>query len=309
MASANLGSNAIVAATNNQHEFQSSKENRVLSRSTPFTASVSLSHIPAKSSKSHDSSSRSSSKSSQHSTLSRRSLKHLEAKAKLKRAQLKAYYFEERTNEQLSLERAKERAKSEQLCLKRKIVKREVSRKIALAQAECEVYGSCDDATLSENEDSNRTVVTNHSIKGTNICAAQSFEMLFLENSPFPFISTAVSAESMSFGATFLPLTSILSTPPPQGFPPTTKSILSADAEIFTSTWMLSKQPAQQFSSRKCQWGFLLFESCSHDVPTQSTILPHTLFDSGHFCATKSVQDISAQRNRRRSESAQKKMN
>ena len=100
MASANLGSNAIVAVTNNQHEFKSRKENWVLSRSTPSTASVSFSHIPAKSSKSHDSSSRSS-KSSQHSTSSRRSLKHLEAKAKLKRAQLKAHYFDERTSEQL----------------------------------------------------------------------------------------------------------------------------------------------------------------------------------------------------------------
>ena len=86
MASANLSSNAIVAATNNQHEFKSRKENWVLSRSTPSAASVSHSHIPAKSNKSHDSSSRSSSKSSQHSTSSRRSLQHLEAKAKLKRA-------------------------------------------------------------------------------------------------------------------------------------------------------------------------------------------------------------------------------
>ena len=148
MASANLGSNAIVAATNNQLEFKSRKENWVLSRITLSTASVSLSQFPAKSSKSHDSSSRSS-KSSQHSTSSRRSLKHLEAKAKLKRAQLKAHYFDERTSEQLSLEQAK----SEQLFF----------------ESECEVYGSCDDATLSENEDSNRTVVTNHSIEGTNI--------------------------------------------------------------------------------------------------------------------------------------------
>ena len=304
MASANLGSNAIVAVTNNQHEFKSRKENWVLSRSTPSTASVSLSHIPAKSSKSHDSSSRSS-KSSQHSTSSMRTLKHLEAKAKLKRAQLKAHYFDERTSEQLSLERAKERAKSEQLSLERakerakseqlslerakerakseqlslerKIAKREVSREIALAQAECEVYGSCDDATLSENEDSNPTVVTNHSIEGTNICAAQSIKVASLENSSFAITSTAASTESMSFGATSLPLTSILSTPPPPGFPPSTKSILNADAQNFTFTRMLSKQPPKQLSSFNRQWVSLPVESCSHDVPTQSTILPYPL--------------------------------
>ena len=81
----------------------------------------------------------------------------------------------------------------------------------------------------------------------------------------------------MSFGATSLPLTSILSTPPPPGFPPSTKSILNADAQNFTSTRMLSKQPAQQLSSCNRQWVSLPVESCSHDVPTQSTILPHPL--------------------------------
>ena len=98
-----------------------------------------------------------------------------------------------------------------------------------------------------------------------------------LENSRFAFTSTAVSAESMSFGATSLPLTSILSTPPPPGFPSSRKSVLSADAQTFASTRMLSKQPAQQLSSFNRQWGSLPFESCSHDVPTQSTILPHPL--------------------------------
>ena len=175
MAFAYSGSNAIVASTNNQHKFKSCKENWVLSRSTPSSTSVSLSHIPAKSSKSHDSSSRHSSKSSQHSTSSRRNQKHSEAKAKLKRVQLQARYFGERTSKQLSLERAK----SEQLSLERKIAKREVFREIELAQAECEVYGSCDYVTLSENEDSNRTVVTNHSIERTNICPAQSFKVSF----------------------------------------------------------------------------------------------------------------------------------
>ena len=82
MASVNLDSEAIVAVTNNQHEFKSSKENWLLSENTPSTASVSLSHSPVKSSKSYESSSQIFSKSSRNSTSSRRSLQHLEAKAK-----------------------------------------------------------------------------------------------------------------------------------------------------------------------------------------------------------------------------------
>ena len=82
IASVNLNSEAIVAVTNNQHEFKSSKENWLLSENTPSTASVSLSHSPVKSSKSYESSSQIFSKSSRNSTSSRRSLQHLEAKAK-----------------------------------------------------------------------------------------------------------------------------------------------------------------------------------------------------------------------------------
>ena len=180
MASSNVGSEAIVAVTQNQHEFKC-RSNDWFSKQDQSTSGITTaisgdkeppkstghlstaSHHSSKlSSKISTKSSRGSSKSSRSS--SRLSLKQMEVEAKLKLAQLESKHLKERAEEkerQFRLEteekerqfRLKTEEKERQIRLNKEIEDREAERKIALAQVEFEIYGRSDLNQKLENDD------------------------------------------------------------------------------------------------------------------------------------------------------------
>ena len=178
MASARKDTEAIVAVTQNQHEFNLRKKEwfSTLDNPSSSTAAVSVlstiaprpsSFVSPSSSRHSSRSSRSSSKLSSSSS-SRISAKHLEATAKLKIAQLKLVHIEERANEE-----------AKRLRLKKEIEQREADREIALAGAEYEIYNEfaaettrlSDNITTilsSDNESTDETVVP-------KTCSEQTF--------------------------------------------------------------------------------------------------------------------------------------
>ena len=180
MASSNVGSEAIVAVTQNQHEFKC-RSNDWFSKQDQSTSGITTAifgdkeppkstghlstashHSSKPSSKISTKSSRGSSKSSRSS--SRLSLKQMEVEAKLKLAQLESKHLKKRAEEkkrQFRLEteererqfRLETEERERQIRLNKKIEDREAERKIALAQVEYEIYGRSDLNQKLENDD------------------------------------------------------------------------------------------------------------------------------------------------------------
>ena len=169
MASSNVGSEAIVAVTQNQHEFKCrsddwfSKQGQSTSgiataisgdkeppKSTGHLSTASH-HSSKLSSKISTKSSRRSSKSSRSS--SRLSLKQMEVEAKLKLAQLESKHLKERAEEKERQFRLETEERERQIRLNKEIEDREAERKIALAQVEFEIYGRSDLNQKLENDD------------------------------------------------------------------------------------------------------------------------------------------------------------
>ena len=275
MASANLGSEAIVAVTQNQNEFESRKDEWFTKVKESSSASVStmphLLYEPHRS-PSHVSStsySRHSLKSSRSSS-SRHSRKHLEAKARLKMAQLESNHLEERVREEeqrLRLEaeereqrlrlEAEERekrlnleteTKQKHFQLKRMIEKGEASRKIALAEVEYQVYCehdsiyklSCDDITaamsIANSDDTISTVVADPSKQ----IEALSSQVSVAGSLP------AQSSLNIGLAQGSLPAQSSLITGPAQGSLPVRSSLVADSAQgSLPSKPFLNSGPAQ----------------------------------------------------------------
>ena len=189
MASARKDTEAIVAVTQNQHEFNLRKKEWFSTLDNPSSSTAAVaepstiaprpsSFVSPSSSRHSSRSSRSSSKLSSSSS-SRISAKHLEATAKLKIAQLKLVHIEERANEEAQrlrlraneeAQRLRLRANEEaqRLRLKKEIEQREADREIALARAEYEIYNEfaaettrlSDDVTTILSSDNENTVET-----------------------------------------------------------------------------------------------------------------------------------------------------
>ena len=225
MASASKDTEAIVAVTQNQHEFNLRKNEWFSTLDNPSSSTAAVpepstiaprpsSFVSSSSSRRSSRSSRSSSKLSSSSSL-RISAKHLEATAKLKIAQLKLVHFEERANEE-----------AQRLCLKREIEQREADREIALARAEYEIYNEfaaettrlSDDVTTilsSDNENTVETVVP-------KTCSEQTFAR------SSSLLSNNFSASNTLFLGGLPPAKSTMSTCPVLGFP-LVQSTMSAD--------------------------------------------------------------------------------
>ena len=150
MASARKDTEAIVAVTQNQHEFNLRKKEWFSTLDNPSSSTAAVpepstiaprpsSFVSPSSSRHSSRSSRSSSKLSSSSS-SRISAKQLEATAKLKIAQLKLVHIEERANEEAQRLRLRANEEAQRLRLKKEIEQREADREIALARAEYEIY-------------------------------------------------------------------------------------------------------------------------------------------------------------------------
>ena len=252
MASARKDTEAIVAVTQNQHEFNLRKKEWFstldnLSSSTaavpePSTIAPRPSSFVSPSSSRHSSrSSRSSSKLSSSSS-SRISAKHLEATAKLKIAQLKLVHIEERANEE-----------AQRLRLKKEIEQREADREIALARAEYEIYNEfaaettrlSDDVTTilsSDNENTVETVVPktcseltfarsssllSNNLSGSNTLSLGGLPPAKSTMSTGPVLGLPLVQSTMSTGPVLdlLPVQSSMSTGPVLGLPPVQSSM------------------------------------------------------------------------------------
>ena len=128
MASARKDTEAIVAVTQNQHEFNLRKKEWFSTLNNPSSSTAAVpepstiaprpsSFVSPSSSRHSSRSSRSSSKLSSSSS-SRISAKHLEATAKLKIAQLKLVHIEERANEEAQRLRLRANEEAQRLRLK-----------------------------------------------------------------------------------------------------------------------------------------------------------------------------------------------
>ena len=178
MASARKDTEAIVAVTQNQHEFNLRKKEWFSTLDNPSSSTAAVpepstiaprpsSFVSPSSSRHSSRSSRSSSKLSSCSS-SRISAKHLEATAKLKIAQLKLVHIEERANEEAQRLRLRANEEAQRLRLKKEIEQREADREIALARVEYEIYNEfaaettrlSDDVTTILSSDNENTVET-----------------------------------------------------------------------------------------------------------------------------------------------------
>ena len=178
MASARKDTEAIVAVTQNQHEFNLRKKEWFSTLDNPSSSTAAVpepstiaprpsSFVSPSSSRHSSRSSRSSSKLSSSSS-SRISAKHLEATAKLKIAQLKLVHIEERANEEAQRLRLRANEEAQRLRLKKEIEQREADREIALARVEYEIYNEfaaettrlSDDVTTILSSDNENTVET-----------------------------------------------------------------------------------------------------------------------------------------------------
>ena len=222
MASARKDTEAIVAVTQNQHEFNLRKKEWFSTLDNPSSSTAAVpepstiaprpsSFVSPSSSRHSFRSSRSSSKLSSSSS-SRISAKHLEATAKLKIAQLKLVHIKERANEE-----------AQRLRLKREIEQREADREIALARAEYEIYNEfaaettrlSDDVTTILSSDNENTVET--------VVPKTCSELTFARSSSL--LSNNLSgSNTLSLGG-LPPVQSSMSTGPVLGLPPVQSSM------------------------------------------------------------------------------------
>ena len=244
MASARKDTEAIVAVTQNQHEFNLRKKEWFSTLDNPSSSTAAVpepstiaprpsSFVSPSSSRHSSRSSRSSSKLSSSSS-SRISAKHLEATAKLKIAQLKLVHIEERANEEAQrlrlkaneeAQRLRLRANEEaqRLRLKREIEQREADREIALARAEYEIYNEfaaettrlSDDVTTILSSDNENTVET--------VVPKTCSELTFARSSSL--LSNNLSgSNTLSLGG-LAPAKSTMSAGPVLGVPPVQSSM------------------------------------------------------------------------------------
>ena len=255
MASARKDTEAIVAVTQNQHEFNLRKKEWFSTLDNPSSSTAAVpepstiapkpsSFVSPSSSRHSSRSSRSSSKLSSSSS-SRISAKHLEATAKLKIAQLKLVHIEERANEEAQrlrlkaneeaqrlrlkaneeAQRLRLRANEEaqRLRLKKEIEQREADREIALARAEYEIYNEfaaettrlSDDVTTILSSDNENTVET--------VVPKTCSELTFARSSSL--LSNNLSgSNTLSLGG-LPPVQSSMSTGPVLGLPPVQSSM------------------------------------------------------------------------------------
>ena len=237
MASARKDTEAIVAVTQNQHEFNLRKKEWFSTLDNPSSSTAAVpepstiaprpsSFVSPSSSRHSSRSSRSSSKLSSSSS-SRISAKHLEATAKLKIAQLKLVHIEERANEE-----------AQRLRLKKEIEQREADREIALARAEYEIYNEfaaettrlSDDVTTILSSDNENTVETVVPKTCSELTFARSSSLLSNNLSGSNTLSLGglpPAKSTMSTGPVLgLPLVqSTMSTGPVLGLPPVQSSM------------------------------------------------------------------------------------
>ena len=252
MASARKDTEAIVAVTQNQHEFNLRKKEWFSTLDNPSSSTAAVpepstiaprpsSFVSPSSSRHSSRSSRSSSKLSSSSS-SRISAKHLEATAKLKIAQLKLVHIEERANEE-----------AQRLRLKKEIEQREADREIALARAEYEIYNEfaaettrlSDDVTTilsSDNENTVETVVPktcseltfarsssllSNNLSGSNTLSLGGLPPVQSSMSTGPVLGVPPIQSSMSAGPVLglPPVKSTMSTGPVLGLPPVQSSM------------------------------------------------------------------------------------
>ena len=244
MASARKDTEAIVAVTQNQHEFNLRKKEWFSTLDNPSSSTAAVpepstiaprpsSFVSPSSSRHSFRSSRSSSKLSSSSS-SRISAKHLEATAKLKIAQLKLVHIEERANEEAQrlrlraneeAQRLRLRANEEaqRLRLKKEIEQREADREIALARAEYEIYNEfaaettrlSDDVTTILSSDNENTVET--------VVPKTCSELTFARSSSL--LSNNLSGSNILSLGGLPPVQSSMSTGPVLGVPPIQSSM------------------------------------------------------------------------------------
>ena len=263
MASARKDTEAIVAVTQNQHEFNLRKKEwfSILDNPSSSTAAVPepstiaprpSSFVSPSSSRHSSRSSRSSSKLSSSSS-SRISAKHLEATAKLKIAQLKLVHIEERANEEAQRLRLRANEEAQRLRLKKEIEQREADREIALARAEYEIYNEfaaettqlSDDVTTilsSDNENTVETVVPktcseltfarsssllSNNLSGSNTLSLGGLPPAKSTMSTGPVLGLPLVQSTRSTGPVLdlLPVQSSMSTGPVLGLPPVQSSM------------------------------------------------------------------------------------
>ena len=252
MASARKDTEAIVAVTQNQHEFNLRKKEWFSTLDNPSSSTAAVpepstiaprpsSFVSPSSSRHSSRSSRSSSKLSSSSS-SRISAKHLDATTKLKIAQLKLVHIEERANEE-----------AQRLRLKKEIEQREADREIALARAEYEIYNEfaaettrlSDDVTTilsSDNESTVETVVPktcseqtfarsssllSNNLSGSNTLSLGGLPPVQSSMSAGPVLGLLPVQSSMSTGPVLdlPPVQSSMSTGPVLGVPPIQSSM------------------------------------------------------------------------------------
>ena len=222
MASARKDTEAIVAATQNQHEFNlrkkewfSTLDNPSSSTAAvpePFTIAPRPSSFVSPSSSRHSSRSSKSSSKLSSSSSSRISAKHLEATAKLKIAQLKLVHIEERANEE-----------AQRLRLKKEIEQREADREIALARAEYEIYNEFAAETTRLSDDVTTILSSDNENIVETVVPKTCSELTFARSSSLPSNNLSAS-NTLSLGG--LPLVqSTMSAGPVLGVPPVQSSM------------------------------------------------------------------------------------
>ena len=252
MASARKDTEAIVAVTQNQHEFNLRKKEWFSTLDNPSSSTAAVpepstiaprpsSFVSPSSSRHSFRSSRSSSKLSSSSS-SRISAKHLEATAKLKIAQLKLVHIKERANEEAQRLRLKreieQREADREIALAREIEQREADREIALARAEYEIYNEfaaettrlSDDVTTILSSDNENTVETVVPKTCSELTFARSSSLLSNNLSGSNTLSLGglpPAKSTMSTGPVLdpLPVQSSMSTGPVLGLPPVQSSM------------------------------------------------------------------------------------
>ena len=263
MASARKDTEAIVAVTQNQHEFNLRKKEWFSTLDNPSSSTAAVpepstiaprpsSFVSPSSSRHSSRSSRSSSKLSSSSS-SRISAKHLEATAKLKIAQLKLVHIEERANEEAQRLRLRANEEAQRLRLKKEIEQREADREIALARAEYEIYNEfaaettrlSDDVTTilsSDNENTVETVVPktcseltfarsssllSNNLSGSNTLSLGGLPPAKSTMSTGPVLGLPLVQSTMSTGSVLdlLPVQSSMSTGSVLGLPPVQSSM------------------------------------------------------------------------------------
>ena len=278
MASARKDTEAIVAVTQNQHEFNLRKKEWFSTLDNPSSSTAAVpepstiaprpSSFVSPSSSWHSSrSSRSSSKLSSSSS-SRISAKHLEATAKLKIAQLKLVHIEERANEEAQrlrlraneeAQRLRLRANEEaqRLCLKKEIEQREADREIALARAEYEIYNEFAAETTRLSDDVITILSSDNENTVETVVPKTCSELTFARSSSL--LSNNLSgSNTLSLGG-LPPAKSTMSAGPVLGVPPVQSSMSTGP--------VLDPLPVQSTMSTGPVLGFPLVQSTMSTGP------------------------------------------